>query len=99
MKLAKRTLSIASLFAAISFASCGDPHDYGKAVADNFINGCAKGGQMSREACTCVFEKIQKKYTLKEFTEIDKKAESGEFPPEFTQFAENARAECSQAAP
>jgi hypothetical protein len=80
-------------------ASCGDPHNYGQAVADNFINGCAKGQQVSKEVCTCVFEKVQKKYTLREFAEIDKKAEAGEFPPEFVQFAENARTECSKAAP
>jgi hypothetical protein len=79
------------------FASCGDPHNYGKAVADNFINSCSK--DQSREVCTCVFEKIQKKYTFKEFAEIDKKAESGNFDQEFVQFAENARAECSKSTP
>jgi hypothetical protein len=99
MKLAKRTLSIVSLFTAITLASCGDPHNYGKAVADNFINSCSEDQQVTREECTCVFDKIQKKYTFKEFAEIDKKAEAGNFDPEFVKFAETARSECSRSTP
>ena len=99
MKLAKRTLSLLSLFASLSLASCGDPHNYGTVVADNFVNSCSSDQEITKEVCTCVFEKIQKKYTFKEFAEIDKKAETGNFEPEFVQFAENARAECSKAAP
>jgi hypothetical protein len=99
MNYLKRILLLTSIPAAMTFASCGDPHNYGKAVADNFVKSCTANQQVTKEVCTCVFEKIEKKYTFKEFADIDKKAEAGNFEPEFVQFAENARAECSKSTP
>jgi hypothetical protein len=99
MNNVKRILLLVSLLATLTLASCGDPHNYGKTVEDNFVNSCAQDQDITREVCTCVFQKIEKKYTFKEFAEIDRKANAGNFEPEFVQFAENARAECTKATP
>lgn len=75
----------------------GDPHKYPTGVSDNFVNSCKADGSVSKEVCSCIFEKVQAKYTYDEFYEMDKKADKGAPPPDFIAFASKARSECSAA--
>jgi len=53
---------------------------YPKNVAQNFVNACARSAP--RSICECTFKKIENRYTLKEFTQIDAQASTGQPLPD-----------------
>jgi hypothetical protein len=87
MHAAARTLTIAALAAALMLAvlvpAAGTTpagYKYPSDVSAAFVKGCVKGGG-SRGACKCVIRKMERKYTLKQFMRIVKRAaDSGDFP-------------------
>lgn len=68
---------------------------YPQETVDAFLKSCESAGS-DRTFCTCVFEKVQAKYTLEEFAAIEEQIQSGEPSEEFIQFSEKARAECEK---
>lgn len=68
---------------------------YPQETQDAFMDSCESAG--SDEAfCTCVLEKLQAKYSLEEFTAIEKQIKSGETSKDFIEFSTKARAECEK---
>ena len=54
-----------------------------------FIRGCVEGGG-SRASCRCVIRKIERRYTLKQFLRIAKRAErTGRFPTPINRMIES----------
>ena len=91
-----------SILAAICFASviltigCGPKkHEYPADVTQNFMNSCQQNGS-SQEMCSCLLEKIQKKYTLDEFIALDAKATAGQPIQDFIDFIDKEKLECSK---
>lgn len=68
---------------------------YPQETVDAFLKSCESAGS-DRTFCTCVFEKVQAKYTLEEFAAIEEQIQSGEPSEEFVEFSEKARAECEK---
>lgn len=51
-----------------------EPHFYPPIVVQNFIKGCsAKGGEQMKPWCTCFIDKLEDKYTLEQFVQLDLK--------------------------
>lgn len=68
---------------------------YPQETVDAFLKSC-EGAGSDRTFCTCVFEKVQAKYTLEEFAAVEEQIQSGEPSKEFVEFSEKARAECEK---
>ena len=66
---------------------------YPQDVTDEFMKGCTKSGS-GDQYCSCVFAKVQTKYSLEEFTEIEAKLKAGTPPEDFVEFSRKASAEC-----
>lgn len=69
--------------------------EYPRATADAFLESCEEAGSAG-SFCTCVFEKVQAKYTFEEFSVIESKLVAGTPPPDFVEFTGKARAECTK---
>ena len=67
---------------------------YPQAVRDEFMKGCTGAGSEAGY-CSCVLDKVEKKYTLNEFREIESKLKAGTPPDDFVQFGAKAKAECT----
>lgn len=60
---------------------------YPAEVAQNFINSCIQNGG-NQEACTCLFNKVQERYSLQEFVQVEQASmASGKLPQEVSEFA------------
>lgn len=68
---------------------------YPKSAADAFLESCENAGS-DGAFCTCVFQKVQAKYTFEEFSVIESKLVAGTPPEEFVEFTGKARAECTK---
>lgn len=68
---------------------------YPQPIVDEFMNGCQKAGS-DETFCQCVFEKVEKGYSLSEFAEIEAKIKQGSPPEEFVEFTRKARSECQK---
>jgi hypothetical protein len=80
-------LMIAAFAPAASTAPAG--YKYPSSVRAAFVRGCVKGGG-SRAACTCTIKKIEKRYTLKQFVRISKRAEkTGKLPAAIVRMAKS----------
>jgi hypothetical protein len=72
-------------------------NDYPAYVIQGFMNGCLEGN-LNPDAtqtltCSCLIEKIQNKYTAKEFLEISD-MQNGSKLEEYQSFLNKAAAEC-----
>jgi hypothetical protein len=87
MRALTRTLTIAILGAVLMVAAVvpaagttSAGYAYPSDIKAAFVKGCVKGGA-SRAACKCVIRKLERRYSLKQFTRIVKRAaDSGDFP-------------------
>lgn len=68
---------------------------YPQSAVDAFLNSCEKAGS-DRAFCTCVFEKVQAKYSFEEFSVIESKIIAGTTPDDFIEFTDKARAACTK---
>lgn len=78
---------------ASNVASNGASGEYPQEVKDAFLSSCVGAGSDAM-FCACVLDKVQKKYSLEEFTAIESKLKAGSPPQEFVEFTGKARAEC-----
>ena len=69
--------------------------EYPRSTFDAFLGSCEKAGS-SGAFCTCVFEKVQAKYTFEEFSVIESELVAGTPPEDFVEFTGNAWAECTK---
>lgn len=76
-------------------ANAASTAGYPKSTADAFLKSCEDAGS-ERTFCTCVFDKVQAKYTFEEFAAIEAQLVDGEPPDEFLEFTGKAREECSK---
>ena len=67
--------------------------EYPPAVAEEFVKSCVAAGS-DEKFCTCVFEKVQSKYSFEEFSVIESKLSAGTPPDDFVEFSGRARAQC-----
>lgn len=70
-------------------------NEYPQSVADEFVKACEGAGN-NREFCTCIFAKVQQRYTFEEFSVIESKIAAGRPPDDFIEFRGKARAECTK---
>ena len=68
---------------------------YPDSVAEEFVKSCERSGS-SRAFCSCVFEKVQERYTFEEFSVIESKIIAGQTPEDFVEFSGKARAACTK---
>jgi hypothetical protein len=66
---------------------------YPQEVADEFLKSC-QGAGSDAKLCSCLFDRIQDKYSFEEFTVMELKLSNGEPPEEFVQFVGSAKAQC-----
>ncbi|MGE3468321.1 MAG: hypothetical protein AB7J13_15485 [Pyrinomonadaceae bacterium] len=66
---------------------------YPQSAVDAFMSSC-EGAGSSKEFCACVFEKVQAKYSFKEFSVIEDGILAGTPSEEFVEFTGKTRAEC-----
>ena len=71
----------------LALASCGgssdNSHKYPSKVKDNFMKSCGAtsgGSDSANKVCQCSFDAIQKKYTLKEFNDLEQNITGGGTP-------------------
>ena len=69
--------------------------EYPQSTVDAFLESCEKAGS-NNAFCTCVFEKVQAKYSFEEFSVIESKLMAGTPPEDFVEFTGKARAECTK---
>ena len=66
-----------------------DGFAYPRDVRNAFVKGCVDGGG-SRASCKCVIKKIERRYTLRQFLRIAKRAErTGRFPSPINRMIES----------
>lgn len=87
------TGSTNSIAADTNTPSPGTKKAYPQEVEDEFLRSCQSAGS-SPKFCGCVFDKIQGKYSLEEFSVIELKLSSGNPPDEFVEFTGRAKAQC-----
>jgi hypothetical protein len=80
----------------ITIFACNTKHDYPADVTQNFMNSCQMTSGGNQEICSCLLDKIQKKYTYEEFSVIEVKMKAGQTPTDFLDFVGKVRAECSK---
>ncbi len=90
----RKTIQIITL-GIILLSSCSKDKKnvYTEEVKQNFMNSCVNAGA-TQGLCSCIFEKVQVKYTLEEFSIIEVKMKMGQTPTEFLEFAGKVRVEC-----
>ncbi len=71
--------------------------DYPSDFVQNFIQSCSASSGGKTAICTCVLDKIRKKYKYAEFISIETKIHSGGSDPDFTKFMGDARKQCVQS--
>lgn len=76
-------------------SNSGATSAYPQSTADAFLGSCQKAGS-DLTFCSCVFAKVQAKYTFEEFSIIESKLVAGNPPEEFVEFTGKARAECTK---
>jgi hypothetical protein len=100
-------LKITIVFLLLALSGCGGDitnnvnsgnssnikNEYPQEVADAFLQSC-QGAGSKPERCSCVLDKIQRKYTFEEFSVLETKMRAGRTPDEFLEFSGKARAEC-----
>ena len=65
-------------------AGCTQKNDYPVEVTTNFMNACTAQAGASAGICGCILEKIQKKYSAKEFLAYEATMAMGAPDPEMT---------------
>lgn len=81
----------------ISLTACkATKHDYPAEVTQNFMNACTENSGGNQEACACILEKIQKKYSIEEYSAMELKIQAGQAPSDFLEFIGKARVECAK---
>jgi hypothetical protein len=80
----------------ITIFACNTKHDYPSDVTQNFMNSCQMTSGGNQENCSCLLDKIQKKYTYEEFSAIEVKMQAGQTPTDFLDYVGKVRAECSK---
>ena len=71
-------------------------HDYPQASKDLFVSSCVNSGG-TQQACTCMFGKVQEKYTYGEMEDLEQKIKSGQTPADFTDFMSKVGPACTTA--
>jgi hypothetical protein len=73
----------------------GAKNEYPPEVVDAFLKSC-EGAGSRRELCSCILDKIQRKYTFEEFSVLETKMRAGRTPDDFLEFSGKARADCAK---
>ena len=87
--------SNASAVTNTAAANSNGSREYPEETEDAFLDSCEDAGG-TEPFCTCVFEKVEEKYTFEEFSVIESKLVAGTPPEEFVEFTGKARAECAK---
>lgn len=85
-------LCVLGLFAG----ACVDKntHNYPQSSKDSFMKSCTSSSGGQEAACSCMFEKVQAKYTYGEVEQLEKDIQANKPSPEFTKFMTEARDQC-----
>jgi hypothetical protein len=74
--------------------ACGDSKTYPGEVKQNFINGCAPKVKGNTALCSCLFEKIESKYSFSEYVKIEAQMKAGQTPQDFLRFIDSVTLGC-----
>jgi len=85
-----------SLLVSIGLVGCAKKNEYPPEAVTTFMNACtsASGGDSKR--CACVLDKLQAKFSFKEFAGFDMQMQSGTTDPQFAKAMGEVNAECSK---
>lgn len=64
-----RLKTLVILLVAGVVSACGGKNDYPAAEVTEFMNGCLGNGG-NPKYCSCVLDKVQRKYTFKEYNDM-----------------------------
>jgi len=77
----------------ILMLSCKTKHEYPADIIPNFMNNCQRQSGGKQQACACVIEQIQYKFTLEEFIRFDASMkEGGKIPEEMKKIVADCEA-------
>ena len=79
---------------ALLLLSCGGSKNYPEQVKQNFINGCAPKVKGNTALCSCLFEKIESKYSFSEYVKIEEQMKAGQTPQDFFRFIDSVTTVC-----
>jgi hypothetical protein len=88
----KKVLTV--LLPAACLLSCGGSKTYPEQVKQNFINGCAPKVKGNTALCSCLFEKIENKYSFSEYVKIEEQMKAGQTPQDFLRFIDSVTTVC-----
>jgi len=93
----KKIISCLIFLSLTLIVGCAKKNTYPPETVANFMNACTGSGG-SAETCGCVLEKVQAKYTLKEFIAIEAQVAAGTANPDFAKASATMMAECVNVA-
>jgi hypothetical protein len=87
------------LLFAVSITSCGSSNKPGEKYPDqvraNFVNGCAaKLPPEYKKNCECMMELVEKKYSLADYTQVEKDIKAGKDISAFLAYTDSVRQIC-----
>ncbi|MEW6062852.1 MAG: hypothetical protein AB1571_00570 [Nanoarchaeota archaeon] len=98
----KQLINIVASFILL-YSACNKKNEYPGDVVNNFMNNCRIGAfgtiygpskETADKYCSCILNKLQVRYTLKEFLEFDHQAEeSGELADELLPLIDKCKPE------
>ena len=79
MGIGRLGLSLMGAVAVVASVACsgGDSNKYPDDVRKNFMSSCTSSGGNDKQ-CTCALEKLEGKFSLKQFQELEKRITSGD---------------------
>ena len=101
----KKLIPIISL--CIVLSTCGlrekneypkEKNEYPQEVVDTFLQSCEARAGGKHDTCVCLLDKVQRKYTLEEFSVLEAKMQFDKVPDDFIEFLGKAKAECAMSA-
>ena len=76
----RRLTVITAMLVVVISAACGggdDGNKFPEAVRKNVLSSCTSSGGSDKQ-CTCALDRLEKKYNLKQFEELEKRITSGD---------------------
>ena len=91
----RKSVLICLLLSAFGLSSCGK-NEYPADAVSNFMVSCSMTSGGDTRKCSCLMDKVQKKYTFKEFSGIDMQMRAGSLDPNTARVFGELAAECAK---
>lgn len=85
-----------TMFVILIFTACSSKNEYPADVVQSWTNLCLTEPGSNAEMCSCLMDKVQKKYTYEEFKGLEEKMKAFQAPSDFIAFTNEAKAKCGK---